>query len=153
MDSSQSSSEQFSQHLESVGGSEDDTNDATYLVTDADTVESIVSGLRIQQQQDGSAASEASILHASAQVLISKRDEQDADHHVDSSQPGQYQLDMHFGGSHRTREPIPEQDLEAARVWARGRIEAPPVAAPHLERVHWNAVTTTTRAGTSSGPR
>lgn len=124
MDSSQSSSEQFSQHLESIGGSEADTEDAAYVVTAADTVESVVSGLRIQQQQDGTAASEASILHASAQVLISRHDEQDADHHVDSSRPGQYQLDMHFGGNHRTREPIPEQDLEAARIWARERIEA-----------------------------
>lgn len=123
MNASQSSSEQFGQHLKSVGGSEVDVTGSAYAVTEDDTVESVVSGLRIKQQKDGGVASEPSILHASAQVLISRRDEHDPGHHAGTSHPGQYQLDIHLG-HHSTREPIPETDLEAAQLWARGRIEA-----------------------------
>lgn len=124
MNANQSSSEQFGQHLKSVGGSEADVSGTSYVVTDDDTVESVVSGLRIKQQKEGGAASEQSILHASAQVLISRRDEDDPAHHEGTSQPGEYQLDIHFAGDHSTREPIPEKDLESAQIWASGRIEA-----------------------------
>jgi hypothetical protein len=124
MNSNQSSSEQFGQHLISVGGSEADLSDSACVVTDEDTVESVVSNLRIRQQQDGRPASQASILHASAQVLISRRDENDPVRHAGTSQPGQYQLDIHFSGDRTVREPIPEKDLEQAQIWARGRLEA-----------------------------
>lgn len=124
MNSSQSSSEHFGQHLNSVGGSEADVSGSAYVVTTEDTVESVVSGLRMKQQEHGNPASESSILHASAQVLISRRDEQDPSHHPATSQPGEYQLDIHFREGRRTREPIPEEDLEAAQTWAQRRIEA-----------------------------
>ncbi|MDR6508527.1 hypothetical protein [Arthrobacter oryzae] len=124
MDSNHSSSEQFGQHLSSVRGSESDISGSGYLVTDEDTVESVVSGLRIKQQQQGSLASKPSVLHASAQVLISRRDEHGPGDHAGTSQPGEYQLDIHFSADHRTRESIPEKDLEVAQIWARGRIEA-----------------------------
>jgi hypothetical protein len=124
MNSSQSSSEQFGQHLISVGGSEADLSDSACVVTPEDTVESVVSNLRIKQQQHGGRASQPSILHASAQVLISRRDEDDPVRHAGTSKSGQYQLDIHFSGDRTTREPIPERDLEQAQVWARGRMEA-----------------------------
>ncbi|MCZ2405079.1 hypothetical protein IV498_18440 [Paenarthrobacter sp. Z7-10] len=124
MTSSQSSSEQFGQHLKSVGGSEADVSGSAYVVTEEDTVESVVSGLRMKQHEHGDPDSEPTILHASAQVLISRRDEQDPSHHPGTSQPGEYQLDIHFPGGRCTREPIPEEDLEAAQTWAQRRIEA-----------------------------
>ncbi|MCZ2404857.1 hypothetical protein IV498_17175 [Paenarthrobacter sp. Z7-10] len=124
MTSSQSSSEQFGQHLKSVGGSEADVSGSAYVVTEKDTVESVVSGLRMEQHEHGGSAGESTILHASAQVLISRRDEQDPSRHPGASQPGEYQLDIHFHGGHCTREPIPEEDLEAAKAWAQRRIEA-----------------------------
>ena len=114
MDSKQSSSEQFGKHLKSVGGSETDVSGSAY----------VVKGMRMTQQEDGGAASKPSIRHASAEVAISRRDEHDPSHHPGTSQPGEYQLDIHFGGDHSTREPVPEADLEAAQIWAQGRIEA-----------------------------
>jgi hypothetical protein len=122
--SNQSSSEQFGQHLISIGGSEADVSGSAYAVTDDDTVESVASGLRIKQQQQGTPASKPSILHASAQVLISRRDEGDPESHAGTSQPGEYQLDIHLSADHSTREAIPEKDLEQAQIWAKGRIEA-----------------------------
>lgn len=56
-------------------GSESDADEAAYVVRD-DTVENVVLGLRIEQQQHGSAAKEPIILHAAAEVMISRRDEQ-----------------------------------------------------------------------------
>ncbi|MBB6406231.1 hypothetical protein [Arthrobacter sp. AZCC_0090] len=124
MNSNQSSSEQFGKHLKSVGGSEADVSDSTYVVAEEDTVESVVSGLRIERQQQGEPASEPAILHASAEVLISRRDEHDPDHHAGTSRPGEYQLDIHLGADHIIRVPLPETDLEAAKIWAQGRIDA-----------------------------
>ena len=123
MNSSQSSSEQFMKYLKSVGGSEADVSGATYAVTDEDTVESVVSRLRIEQQQDGSVARDPAVLHASAQVMISSRDERDPVHHAGASQTGEYQLDIHLSAGHTTRESIPEKELEDAQIWARARIE------------------------------
>jgi hypothetical protein len=77
MNSRQSSSEQFMRYLKSVGGSEADVSGAAYVVSDDDTVESVVSRLRIEQQKDGGDTRDPSILHASAQVMISRRDESD----------------------------------------------------------------------------
>jgi hypothetical protein len=51
MTSSQSSSEHFGQHLKSVGGSEADVGGSGYVVTADDTVESVVSGLRMKLQE------------------------------------------------------------------------------------------------------
>ena len=56
-------------------------------------------------------------------MLISRRDEQDPSHHPGTSQPGEYQLDIHRETGSTTREPIPETDLEAAKIWAQERIE------------------------------
>jgi hypothetical protein len=120
----QSSSDHFGQHLKSVGGSEADVSGSNYLVKPEDTVESAASGLRIQQQQEGNAPSKQSTLHAAAQVLISRRDEQDPGNYPGTSQPGEYQLDIHHETGRTTREPIPETDLEAAQIWAQARIEA-----------------------------
>jgi hypothetical protein len=124
MNSIQSSSEQFGQHLKSVGGSEADVSGSNYLVTPEDTVESAASGLRIKQQQQGNVPSKQSTLHAAAEVLISRRDEQDPGNHPGTSQPGEYQLDIQLETGRTKREPIPETDLEAAQIWAQGRIEA-----------------------------
>jgi hypothetical protein len=116
MNSSQSSSEQFTQYLKTVQGAKY----GTYRVTDQDTVESVVSGLRLAQQSRGCVVSEPFILHASAQVLISRRNERQAR----SSRAEKYQLDIHHSASNRTREAIPAKDLEDAKSWARTRIEA-----------------------------
>ena len=51
MNSTQSSSEQFGQHLKKVGGSEGDVSGSAYVVTEEDTVESVVSGMRMKQQE------------------------------------------------------------------------------------------------------
>jgi hypothetical protein len=123
MNPTQSSSEQFMQNLKSVGGSESDVNDAAYVVRDQDTVESVVSGLRIEQQQHGT-AKDPGVLHAAAEVMVSRRDEHDPAHHAGASQEGSYQLDIHLSAGQRTREIIPEKDIEDAKIWARGRIEA-----------------------------
>lgn len=120
----QSSSEQFMQYLKSVGGSEADISGAAYVVNDDDTVESVVSSLRMEQQRRGGAASDPSVLHASAQVMISRRDEGDPNHHHGASQVGEYQLDIHHSAESTTRERIPAKDLEDAKVWAQARIEA-----------------------------
>ena len=124
MNSRQSSSEQFMQYLKSVGGSEADVAGASYVVSDADTVESVVSALRMEQQQHGSAAKDPSFLHALAQVMVSRRDERDPGHHAGASQSGEYQLDIHFSAGNNTREGIPEKDIDDAQAWARQRIES-----------------------------
>src|SRR5687768_12172009 len=116
MNSSQSSSERATQYLKSVRAAEP----GAYRVTDQDTVESVVSGLRLAQQSRGCVVSEPFILRASAQVLISRRDERQAR----SARAGTYQLDIHHSASRRTREAIPAKDLEDAKIWARTRIEA-----------------------------
>lgn len=124
MNSKKSSSEHFLQHLKSVGGSESDVETAAYVPTDDDTVESVASHLRIEQQQDGIDPKAQAVLHASAQVLVSRRDENDPDHHAGASQPGEYQLDVNVSAGSTTREAIPATDIEDAKVWARARIEA-----------------------------
>lgn len=124
MNSIQSSSEQFMQYLTSVGGSEADVAAASYAVSDGDTVESVVSALRIEQQEHGSTAKDPSVLHALAQVMVSRRDEQDPGHHAGASQPGEYQLDIHLSAGNSTRECIPEKGIEEAKTWAQNRIEA-----------------------------
>ena len=124
MNSSQSSSEQFMQYLTSVGGSESDVSGAAYVVSDEDTVESVVSHLRIEQQQHGRVARDPSILHAAAQVMISRRDERDPSHHAGASQLGEYQLDIHLSAGNSTRQGIPEKDLADAQAWAGAKIEA-----------------------------
>jgi hypothetical protein len=124
MNSIQSSSEHFGQHLKRIGGSEADASGSNYVVTPEDTVESAASGLRIEQQLQGNVPSKQSTLHAAAQVLISRRDEQDRDNYPGTSQSGEYQLDIRREAGGTTREPIPETDLEAAQIWAQERIEA-----------------------------
>jgi hypothetical protein len=123
MNSKQSSSEQFLKYLKSVGGSEADLNAAAYTVSDDDTVESVVSRLRMEQQEHGGNAKDPSILHASAQVMISRRDERDPVHHEGASQAGEYQLDIHHTAGSTIRESIPARDMEAAKVWAQKQIE------------------------------
>jgi hypothetical protein len=124
MNSKQSSWEQFMQYLKSVGGSEADVARASYVVSDGDIVESVVSALRIEQQQHGHAAQGQAILHAVAQVMVSRRDERDPGHHAGASQPGGYQLDIHLSAGNNIRESIPEKDIDDAKAWALKRIEA-----------------------------
>ncbi|MDQ0867816.1 hypothetical protein QFZ70_000289 [Arthrobacter sp. V1I9] len=124
MNSRQSSSEQFMRYLKSLGGSEADVSGSTYVLTPDDTVESVVSRLRIEQQADGGDTKDPSILHASAQVMISRRDEGDPGRHAGASQAGAYQLDIRHSPGSTTRESIPSKDIEDAKVWARERIEA-----------------------------
>ncbi|WP_104044465.1 hypothetical protein [Arthrobacter sp. ZGTC412] len=124
MNSKQSSSDQFMKYLKSVGSSESDINAAAYAVSDDDTVESVVSRLRMEQQEHGGNAKDPSVLHASAQVMISRRDERDPVNHAGASQPGEYQLDIHHSAGSTTRESIPAKDLEDAKIWAQARIEA-----------------------------
>ncbi|MBT2538438.1 hypothetical protein [Arthrobacter sp. ISL-69] len=124
MNSRQSSSEQLLQYLKSVGGSESDFSGAAYVVKDDDTVESVVSRLRMEQKQHGGDATDPSILHAPAQVMISRRDERNPSHPAGASQMGEYQLDIHLSAGSSTRECIPAKDIEDAKTWARARIEA-----------------------------
>lgn len=125
MNSRQSSSEQFMQYLKSVGGSEADVSRAAHVVTDEDTVESVVSRLRMeQQQQEDGEPRDPSVLHAAAQVMISRRDEGDPGQHARASQEGEYQLDIHYSAGSTIRESIPVRDMEDAKVWAQERIEA-----------------------------
>lgn len=119
-----SSSEHFLQHLKSVGGSESDVETVDYVPTDDDTVESVASHLRIEQQQHGFDPKDQAVLHASAQLLVSRRDENDPEHHTGASLPGEYQLDIHVSAGSTTREAIPAADIADAKVWARARIEA-----------------------------
>jgi hypothetical protein len=116
MNSSQSSADLFTQYLKTVRGAKY----RPYRVTEQDTAESVVSGLQLAQQFRGCVVSEPFILHASAQVLISRRNERQAKF----SQAEKYQLDIHHSASNRTREAIPTKDLEEAKSWARTRIEA-----------------------------
>ncbi|MDQ0867828.1 hypothetical protein QFZ70_000301 [Arthrobacter sp. V1I9] len=116
MNSSQSSADQFTQYLKTVRGAKY----RPYRVTEQDTTESVVSGLRLAQQSRGCVQSEPFILRASARVLISRRNERQAR----SSRAARYQLDIHHSASNRTREAIPVKDLEDAKTWARTRIEA-----------------------------
>jgi hypothetical protein len=124
MSSIQSSSSQFMRYLESVGGSEADVTGPNYVVSDTDTVESVVSRLRMEQYASGGRRRDPSILHASAQVLISRRDERSTGHGHDVSREGAYQLDIHHGGVEPTRESIPRSDLNEAKAWAMSRLDA-----------------------------
>lgn len=80
MNSRQSSSEQFMLYLKSLGGSEADVTGPACAVSDEDTVETVVSRLRMGKYARGSNLVDPSILHTSAQVLISRRDESDPSH-------------------------------------------------------------------------
>lgn len=75
MYSNQSRSEQFMLYLKSLGGSEADVTGPSCVVSDEDTVETVISRLRMEEYARGSIHVEPSILQASAQVLISRRDE------------------------------------------------------------------------------
>jgi hypothetical protein len=88
MYSKQSSSEQFMLYLKSLGGSEADITGPACVVSDEDTVETVISRLRMEQYTRGSNHVEPSILQASAQVLISRRDERDPVHQSGDPQGG-----------------------------------------------------------------
>jgi hypothetical protein len=75
MYSNQSRSEQFMLYLKSLGGSEADVTGPACVVSDEDTVETVISRLRMEKYTGGSIHVEPSILQACAQVLISRRDE------------------------------------------------------------------------------
>ncbi|MDQ1058500.1 hypothetical protein QFZ23_002401 [Arthrobacter globiformis] len=64
------------------------------------------------------------ILEASAQVLISRRDESDSVHQPEHPQEGDFQLGIRLSGSHTTRETIPMKSLKDAKVWVRERLDA-----------------------------
>ena len=124
MYSKQSSSEQFMLYLKSLGGSEADVTGPACLVSDEDTVETVISRLRTEQYTRGSNHVEPSILQASAQVLISRRDEREPVHQSGDPQEGDYQLDIHLSGSDTTRETIPRKSLKEAKAWAKERLDA-----------------------------
>ena len=75
MNSKQSRSEQFMLYLKSLGGSEADVTGSACAVSDEDTVETVISRLRMEKYAQGSKLVDPSILQACAQVLISRRDE------------------------------------------------------------------------------
>jgi hypothetical protein len=124
MYSNQSSSEQVMLYLKSLGGSEADVAGSACMVGDEDTVETVVSRMRMEKYALGSNHVEPSILQASAQVLINRRDERDPVHQSGEPQGGDYQLDVHLGGSDTTRETIPKKSLKEAKIWARERLDA-----------------------------
>jgi hypothetical protein len=80
MNSNQSSSKQFMLYLKSLGGSEADVTGPACVVSDEDTVETVVSRMRREKYAHGNNLVDPSILQASAQVLISRRDESDPGH-------------------------------------------------------------------------
>lgn len=75
MNSNQSSSEQFMLYLKSLGGSEADVTGPGCVLSDEDTVESVVSRIRREMYGPGNDLVDPSILQASAQVVISRRDQ------------------------------------------------------------------------------
>jgi hypothetical protein len=146
MTSSQSSSEHLGQHLKSVGGSEADVSGSAYVVTAEYTLESVVSGLRMKQQEHGNPASESSILHASAQVLISRRDEQDPSHHPGISQPGGVSAGHPLPrgpphpGTHPRGGPGSRPDRGPETDQAEGAVSAPSISRP-AAAFPWNGCT------------
>ena len=80
MNSRQSGSEQFMLYLKSLGGSEADITGPRCVVSEEDTVQTVVSRLRMEKYTHGSNHVDPSILQASAQVLISRSDESDPVH-------------------------------------------------------------------------
>ena len=119
----QSSSEQFMRYLKSLGGLDADITGPACLVSDEDTVETVISRLRMEKYARGSNCVEPSILQASAQVLISRRDENKPLYLPRHPQEGDYQLDIHLTDSDTTRETIPMKSLKEAKVWARERLD------------------------------
>jgi hypothetical protein len=75
MNSKQSSSEQFMLYLKSLGGSEADVTGPACALSDEDTVETVTSRLRTEKYTHGRTYVDPSILQASAQVLVSRRAE------------------------------------------------------------------------------
>ncbi|APX00396.1 hypothetical protein [Arthrobacter sp. QXT-31] len=124
MNSKQSRSEQFMLYLKSLGGSEADVTGSACAVSDEDTVETVISRLRMEKYTQGSKLVDPSILQACAQVLISRRDENKPLHLPRHPQEGDYQLDIRLAGSLTTREPIPVKSLKDAKVWATERLDA-----------------------------
>ncbi|MGN7252729.1 hypothetical protein [Arthrobacter sp. SAFR-014] len=123
MNPNQSSSEQFMLYLKSLGGSEADVAGSACAVSGEDNVESVVSRMRREKYAHGSNHVDPSILQASAQVLISRRDENKPLHLPRHPQEGDYQLDIHPTDSDTTRETIPMKSLKDAKVWARERLD------------------------------
>ena len=109
MYSKQSSSEQFMLYLKSLGGSEADVTGPACGVSDEDTVETVVSRLRIEKYTRGSNHVEPSILQACAQVLISRRDERGPVHQTGDPQGRNYQLDIQLSGSDIPGNPFPRR--------------------------------------------
>ena len=109
MNSNQSSSEQFMLYLKSLGGSEADVTGPGCMVCVEDTVESVVSRMRRERHGRGNDLVEPVILQASAQVLISRRD-QTAPAASPESRKGDCQADAHHRdagtnqGNHSVRE-------------------------------------------------
>lgn len=119
MNSEVSGSEHYMQRLKALGGSENDVTEPHYLLTQDDTVESVVSHLVMEQRARGLCATDPAILHAAAEFLISRRNEHASGHGPAALQQGHYQLDIHCGGAGTTRESIPVKDLADAKVWAK----------------------------------
>ena len=91
MYANQSISEQFMLYLKSLGGSEADVTGPACVVSDEDTVETVISRLRMEKYAHGSNLVDPSILQASAQVLVSRRDESNPVHQSSDPEGGQIQ--------------------------------------------------------------
>ncbi len=119
-----SSSEQFTQHLESSGGTTAALSESSVVPADSDTVEDVALQLRNENIAQGRPAGEQFTLHALAEILISKRDEEDPSLHPDQSRSGEYQLEIYLAAGSATRTPVPRADLKDAKDWAQTQIDA-----------------------------
>jgi hypothetical protein len=119
-----SSSEQFTQHLESLGGSAAALRESSFVPGDRDTVEDVALQLRNENIGQGRPAGEQFTLHALAEILISKRDEKEPSLHPGQSRPGEYQLEIYIAAGSVTRSPVPRIHLQEAKIWAQKQIDA-----------------------------
>jgi hypothetical protein len=119
-----SSSEQFTQHLESLGGSAAALRESSFVPGDHDTVEDVALALRNENIAQGQPAGEQVTLHALAEILISKRDEKNPSLHPSQSRPGEYQLEIYLAAGSASRSPVPRKHLNDAKDWAEKQIDA-----------------------------
>jgi hypothetical protein len=118
-----SSSAQFTQHLESVGGDATALKNFSFVPADGDTVEEVALELRTENISHGRPAGDQFTLHALAEILISTRDEKAPSLPPDRSQPGEYQLEIYLAAGSGTRTRVPRMHLNDAKVWAQKRID------------------------------
>jgi hypothetical protein len=119
-----SSSEQFTQHLESLGGDATALRKFSFIPADGDTVEDVALQLRTENIAHGRPAGDQFTLHALAEILISKRDEKVSSPPPGRSRPGEYQLEIYLAAGSGTRTRVPRMHLKDAKAWAQKQIDA-----------------------------